>query len=304
MSGRIEPTDFQMEKSSFGFDLGDIEGNFTYENLNFDNPNVLLRLVSSAGVGFKLNGDLTAANDQMTQQIQLDINVPKSGTQTVVNLNDYGFKGMLNSFSGSFPDTFNIAGNTVVNPDYEIGSVSRNDSVSGNIDIEIPMNIGIKGGVLSDTFDVDLGDDRQDILDAIDSTGENGGELLEASLTLDITNKIPTQISLSGAVLDTLTYNELVQFPPQYNDISEVSVTAPEVDDQGNVVSASETSQEIVLRGEDAAKFVKNPKLLLKLNLATPTSNNQLNPVKFRITDEISVRVFGTVNYTVDTESN
>lgn len=304
VKGKIKPTSFQMETTSFGFDLGEFENNFNYTDINIDNPNILLRLFSSAEVGFNIEGTLEGSNGSQQESIQLNINIPGDNNQTVVDLSDFGLKQMINSFSNQLPDTFDIRGNTVVNPQFNVGSVSRNDSVSGNVDIEIPLNIGIEGGAFKDTFDVDLGEDRQDILDAIDSTDGNGGKLLEAMLTIELTNKIPADISVTGAVLDTLTNDQIVQLPPPYNEITEIVVDPPEVDDQGNVTAASETAQDISFQGEDAVKFVRNPRLMLNVLIETASFNDQTNPVKFRITDEISVRVFGTVNYTVDSESN
>ena len=287
VKGIIKPVSFDIAETNFDFDLGEIKDKFSYQSLSWGNPGIVLTLTSSANMEISLDGLIKGSNGTEQNNMNVDINLAGGGTN-IVDLRDFGFVSFMNSFSDAIPNEFSFSGKAIVNPNYEIGSVEYTDSVTGSINIDIPLDVGIAGGSFIDTMNVDSINIDDNTIDAINSL----------SITIEMTNSIPVGISISGSVLDELG-NEIFPFPPTYNENSEIVVVAPTVDDKGFVMSASKHTQTIELKGEDAKLFLKNPNLYLNVKLDTPSSN----PVKFRNTDSIRMKVYGQVNYHVNSET-
>jgi hypothetical protein len=288
VEGIITPVNFDIAETNFDFDLGDIKDKFTYESLTWGNPGIILTLNSSANMEIELNGLVNGSNGSTENSMNVDVELAGGGTE-VVDLRDYGFVDFMNGFSDAIPNTFSFSGTAIVNPEYKNGSVEKTESITGSINIEIPLDVGIAGGSYIDTMNVDSIDIGDETIDAINSL----------SITIEMTNAIPVGISISGSVLDELG-NELFPFPPTYNENSEIIVAAPTVDENGYVISPSNLTQTIELQGEDAKLFLKNPNLYLDVKLNTPSTN----PVKFRNTDSIGMKVYGHLNYRVNSESD
>ncbi len=288
VAGKIKPTTISIAQSEFGFDLGDLKNSFNYTDINFNDPAILLSLKTSAQMEFELNGFIEATNGAQTKSMNLNNVIISSSGSNTIDLRDYGFKDFLNGFDSAIPDSFKFAGDATVNPNFAVGSVSKDDSVSGAISIEIPLDIGIAGGTFRDTVNIDSIsiDDKQ--IDAINF----------AEITIEMTNAIPVGISFSGHILDA-NNNPLIQLPPSYNDISAISIVPPTVDSDGLVTAPSQSKQVIRLTGEDAKTFIHNPNIEMVLTLDTPPAGTA-DPVKFRTTDYISVKLYGSAGYRVN----
>lgn len=288
VSGKIKPTTFTINESSFSFDLGDVKNSFNYTDINFNDPIIMLSLKSSANMEFGLNGILNGTNGIQSNTLNLNNILIASQGSNVIDLRDYGLKDFLNGFDSAIPDSFIFAGDATVNPNFTIGSVSKDDSVSGGISIEIPLDIGISGGTFVDTLEIDT----------LDISDEQINSINFAEITIEMTNEIPIEISFSGNVLDA-NKQPILAVPPSYNSITAISIKAPTVDSDGYVISPSQTKQVITLKGEDAKTFINNPTLAISLSLETPPVGTA-QPVKFRNTDKISVKLYGTVGYRVN----
>ncbi len=288
VSGIIKPTTFSITESSFNLDLGDVKNSFNYADINFNDPAILLSLRSSANMEFELNGFIHATNGTQSNDLILNNVIIASQGSNTIDLREYGFKEFLNSFDSSIPDSFKFAGNATVNPNFTLGSVSKDDSVNGEINIEIPLDIGIAGGSFVDTLKID----------SMNVSDEDIAAINFAEITIEMTNKIPVSISFSGHILDSNNV-PLLSIPPSYNDITAISIVPPTVDSEGFVVSPSNSKQVIQLKGEDAKTFIHNPTIEMVLKLDTPPVGTA-QPVKFRNTDKISVKLYGTVGYRVN----
>ena len=290
VSGKIKPTKFEISNSTFDLDLGDFKDKFQYKEINLGDPDISLSLTSSANIKLLLNGDLEATNGTQTQNMSLKNVLINSPGTTVINLKDYGLKDFMNSFLSNLPDHFVFGGNAVVNPYYETGSVSKYDSIYGNAEIKVPLEIGIKGGVFKDTVTIDKNKDADvDMIDAI-----NYGVVY-----LETKNKIPVSIVFKGSVLDS-TNNFLFSLPPQGSSADSLVIPAPTVDNDGFAAESGYNKQMIKLTGEQAKHFLLGGiKIIMSLKLSTPPPNNN-NPVNFRNTDWISVKMYGTINYRVN----
>lgn len=288
VDGIVTPVSFEISETDFDFDLGDLQEKFTYDELTWGNPGIILTLNSSANMEIALDGLISGSNSSATNNMNFDVEISGGGTE-VVDLRDHGFVEFMNSFSNEIPSNFSFSGNAIVNPNYVSGSVSKGDSVTGSVFVEIPLDIGIAGGSFIDTM----------LVDSIDMSDDDINGVNAFSITIEMTNALPIGIAISGAVLDEFG-NELFPFPPLYNDNSEITVPAASVDDNGYVISSSEIIQTIELEGDDARIFLKNPNLYLDVKMDTPSQNT----VKFRNTDSIRMKVYGHLNYRVNSESD
>ncbi|MFH2031008.1 MAG: hypothetical protein ABIJ40_10385 [Bacteroidota bacterium] len=291
IEGKIKPTSFNIEPTTFSMDLGDLSETFKYDDINFKSTNIDLVLNSSADIEFELSAKLRASNGIIERSIEMNnILITSSPPATIINLSDYGLNDMMNSFDSALPNEFFFEGGVIVNPNYKVSSISQSDSISGQTEIEFPLNVGIGGGSFRDTVDIDISKDNEKDIEKINF----------AAVTVELTNKIPVNITFTGEVLDSLG-NILLILPPTHNDVTEIKVPAPTVDQNGNVVSAGTVTQTIKLYSDDVKKLLGNKRLVLVFSLDTaPVSNT--NPVKFKITDTIQARITAEASYLVDLE--
>jgi len=279
ISGKVKPTSFALEESTFGFDLGDLKDNFTYDSLRFNDPEFILNLNSTIGFGLSFNARLNASNGIAESSINLPITMPANGI-TSFNLADYGFTEMLNGFTIQLPDSFRFSGSTVINPDYSTGDVSKNDSISGWLDMSFPFDLGIAGGTFVDTFDVDSSGISEDDIKSVKSL----------ELTLEFENGIPVELSFVGYALDE-DGNALLRIPPSYNAADKITIAAPSVNGQGFVISPANSKTVIAFTGEDAKTFLRNNRITATIKFLTPPINSN-NPVKFRVSDNVRLKLY------------
>lgn len=287
--GKIKPTNFDIDETDFELDYGDFNDNFTFNEINFDSAKVYMSLVNSADIGIQLNTNVIASNGTDEKTFPVNKLVDPLSTTTIDLSND--FKNTLNNFNNSLPDEFFIRGNAIVNPDYVIGSVSRQDSVYGNVAIELPLNLGITGGEIVDTIDVDMGDIKDEDLERI-----NYGRLF-----IEIENGVPSELAFTGNVLDSNDVAVLSLPPsPVVNEDGSKSnkliFDAPPLDNMGNPIPVS-FKREIELTGDQIKTFLKNKRISIRGELQ---SSGSPSPVKFRITDLLKVKIYGTADFRVD----
>jgi len=288
VEGKLKPTKFEVSKTNFDFDLGDFKNKFSFASINLNDPAILITLNSTAQMQLELDGQIFARNNSQSNTMTMNNVLINSPGKNVIDLRDYGLKDFINGFTGSFPNHFEFSGRAIVNPNYETGKVSMDDSLYGSIDISIPLDVGIKSGSFKDTVTVDSINISDNDIDAIQS----------ATLTLEITNSVPVSLIFKGAVLEANTNSELFPLPPTGSSTDKIEIPAPTVDSKGNVTSPGHNVQSIKLTGEQAKQFIHNRKITINLTLSTPASNN--NPVKFKNTDSISIKAYGQVVYRVN----
>ncbi len=286
VEGKLKPTNFNITESKFDLDMGDVKNKLSFQNINFNDPIIKLILSSSAKMDFELNSQLSATNGTQTKSMNLKNVIISSPGKNVIDLRDYGLKNFLNGFSKSLPDHFVFSGNAIVNPKYQIGKVTKDDSISGDVYIEIPLDIGIAGGGFKDTVNVELDKDTSNIaINFVD-------------LTLETTNAIPLNLVFRGEFLDTLN-NPLFPLPPEGSSADSLVIPAPTVNTDGYVVTPGVNKQVIRITGSEAKRFMKNGKVAMEFKLFTPPPDRN-TPVKFRNTDYISVKAYATAGYRVN----
>jgi len=281
-SGILKPIKMDLENTGvkLEYDIGSDKLNFG--KLNFKDAVFYLNFNSSADLEMLINGEIFASNGIIKRSMQIgDIIIPEL-TPKKIDISD-----LINEFENVLPDSFSIVGSSLLNPNYQSGSVSRGDSLFGTIDFEIPLNVGIAQASYKDTFEIDLGDVSEDDIDQV-----NYGEV-----TLAIRNAIPVGLTLTAIVLDSVN-NIILKIPTEYNDITFVEVPKPEMSDAGEVLLASEKVQILKLVGEDIKKFLKNPFMAIEVNFNTAGEDN--TPVKFRTFNKINIDIRATADYRVE----
>jgi len=281
-TGLLKPADIDIEETGFKLDYGDFNEQLEYGEINFKDATFNLNFGSSADIKLLLNGDLfgtngTSSNFQNTGDIIIPADEPVE-----IDISD-----LINGFSDALPDSFSMIGSALLNPYYEVGQVSRGDSVYGTIDFEIPLNVGISAGSFKDTFDVDLGDVDKDDINRL-----NYGEV-----SFTIRNTVPVALTFTAMILDSM-YNEVLALPIEENNIDYIEVPKPVVSSDGEILSAGEIVQTIILFGDDIKKFLDNPYISVQFNFKT--AGDEIAPVKFKTSNKISFDVKAKAEYKVE----
>ncbi len=235
---------------------------------------------TSANVDLLLEGNLSVEFEGGgTRSEQLDILIPTTIPE-VVNLGN-----LISGTNGDLPNQFFINGYAIVNPAYDQNiSVNNSDTVGGTAYIDLPLNATIAGGRVSDTLD----------LDEADLDDEDAERLNSATLTIEISNKIPFGGSFTGALYDD-DFNKLLDLPPSVVEANGATsnslvLTPPSVDTDGNVIEAGYIKQIIEITGNDVKAFTNATKMVISLVFDTAGAD-QNRLVKLRYTDEINVKV-------------
>ena len=288
VNGKIKPTEIDIAETTFDLELDDFNNKFSYTNLVFDNPEIILNLECSADIDLLINGEIVAKNNNQTEVLKIENVMISSAQKTLVNLKDYGLEDILNSFSSDLPSSFIFRGSAIVNPENKYGSITWADSLVSSLDLEIPLNIGIADGEITDTVEIDL-----DNIDEEDIENINYAEIF-----FEIENAVPAGLEFSSEMYDSLG-TLMLHLPTDYNGQTTMNVAAPSVDESGNVTEPGMTELSVKLFHEDVQKFFDSSEMVFHLKLLTPVSNGLLHPVKFKIDDNIKVNASVSAGYKV-----
>ncbi len=281
-TGQLKPTIVELQESGFKLDYGDIGDNLKFGEINFKDARFNLNLNSSMDFKLNINGLLKSTNGSQTNTLQLSNIVLPSPDPVSIEISD-----LINGFSSDLPDSFSMSGSALLNPDYEIIGVSRGDSISGTIDFQIPLNVGISEGTFKDTFEVDLGNISEEDIEKFNY----------AEVTFSVANSIPVGLTFTAEVLDEF-YNSVVTIPASYNNIDFIEIPKPEVSSEGDIIVPALTEQTLRLEGNDIQEFLRNPFLAIDVKFGTAGSSN--TPVKFMTSNKISFSVKGKASYKAD----
>jgi hypothetical protein len=190
------------------------------------------------------------------------------------------------------PDSIIVNVGGTLNPDYGTISMTNQNNISGSSDIEIPLIVGIAGGLVSDSVSIDLSqDDRNKIKD-----------LNSMSASVNITNGIPIALSFSGKLFDE-NNKFLMNFPPKHSDQDTViNIAGAVTDNNGNVTTKTASTSSFSLISNQtmnettllsSAKYLR---IYLNINTTNGTNNR---PVILKTTNDINITLFGSTDYQV-----
>lgn len=279
--GQLKPTNVKIKESGFKLDYGSFREQFFYQKVNFEDASFNISFNSSASLDLLANGEIFATNGiEFKTKETGDILIPSNGPISI-ELSD-----LLNGFTKVLPDSFSLNGGALLNPNYEIGEVKRGDSLFGEINFEIPLNVGISQGVYRDTFDLDIGTIDKDEIDNF-----NYG-----SVTFTLKNNVPVGINFTAEVLDS-NYLIMLSLPTNYNNLDNVKIPKPSVSDEGDVISAGISVQTLTLIGDDIKTLLNGPLMAIEVNFGTADGDS---PVKFKTSNTISFDVRAEAEYKVE----
>ncbi|PID62652.1 MAG: hypothetical protein CR986_00830 [Ignavibacteriae bacterium] len=281
-TGLLKPLKIKLNKEGFGIDYGHIMDNLEIGEVVFKDCKFKINFNSTAKVPVFVSGNLYATNGITSNTMHInEIDISESGPNYI------DVTELINGFSNELPDSFAIEGEAKINPNYEIVSVSGNDSIYGDVEFEIPLNIGIPQGTFKDTFNIDIGNINEEKIDNF-----NYGEI-----NIEIENRLPIGVTVTATIIDSLN-RPILDLPTDYNEIDCLEIPKPEVNLEGEVISSSKLTQSLVVKGEDIKKFLKNPNMIV--NIAFSTAGNNGAPVKFKTSNNIIMKVRANAEYKVD----
>ena len=192
--GVIRPTTVAFDERIVT-DLGDLSSKFSGQLYL---PSATMRFTPQSSIQFPLELDLQlrGRNTETGAVAVLQVTSAKGGTGLdVIEFNPTDVGTFISQLAGGFPDSMSVTGTVQFNPSYDttnVGTVGRNSSVAGALDLSIPLTLSIPNGLLSDT--TVIGDttadgvaDRQIDQHTLESI--NSGKIF-----LDIENGLPVAL--------------------------------------------------------------------------------------------------------------
>lgn len=285
-TGKLKPTHLDIAESAIDLNLSDLSTKFTVSQINFDNPQIDLLLGSSSSIQLGFSGVIRGTNGVQTRTINIPYSILSSGA-TTVSLSQVELESFFNGFSSKLPDSLYIVGSAIVNPNYSTGTIANTDSIYGDAEIEIPLKVGISGGLFRDSTEFSFSGDNQKQID----------QLLNAAVGLKLVNGLPILIQFSGRLYDEGN-NFLMFFPPQRTTQDTlISIAAGAVDANGKVITPKQDSVLVQINADEFDKLAKAKYMITTLKMSTTGGGTQA--VQFRTSDEIGIRGFGQIKYRV-----
>jgi hypothetical protein len=285
------------------FDVKDLQNKVQFQQINLSSTNIHIKLHVDnllPGTQFKFGIDqnvswIKAKNS--TESYSLPLN-STTLDKTIITQSDSVVTFNSNSMSTFFkqfthlPDSIIVNVGGTLNPDYGTISMTNQNNISGSSDIEIPLIVGIAGGLVSDSVSIDLSqDDRNKIKD-----------LNSMSASVNITNGIPIALSFSGKLFDE-NNKFLMNFPPKHSDQDTViNIAGAVTDNNGNVTTKTASTSSFSLISNQtmnettllsSAKYLR---IYLNINTTNGTNNR---PVILKTTNDINITLFGSTDYQV-----
>ncbi len=278
MVGVIAPRDVVIDQ------VQDIDFEVTSKlrgDIEFTDARITVRLSNGTIFPVELqDGSLHGSNSRTGRSA--GISVPRSmlggNARTDITFDRAEVVAFLNTFSTDFPDRLGFSGRLVVNPDHVSGVITSSDSITAELDVEIPMHIRINAASVVDTTAFTLDE----------TTRRRMNDMLGGSITFDLENHLPAGVVIEPVICDA-SHRTLVELTTRTGDA--IDITAAGVDGNGNVSTPTRQRTEIELTQEDFRKLLDGRWLRLRVNLKTPSPG----PVSFRSTDHVTVRAHATV---------
>lgn len=283
VNGKMKATALEPKTTAIALNLGSLD-KFTAANIYFKNFLLDLNLGMSAQTKIRLdNAKIEGSNSQTKKTLSIPVTILNgaSGTQKIT-LNQTELNNFLNAFVTKPPDSLYIKYTATVNPAAEAIVINDADSVYGNSTMNIPLDLGISGGTITDTSEVEIPSSNRDKLDNVQS----------GTIKLKIENGIAADVVFRGKLYGE-SGNYLMDIPP--GTPNTITVAAASVDNNGLVTAPGYSDVTITLNNEQIKKFLDSKKMIFTLNFSTTA--NGAAPVKFRTTDYIKVFAAGQLNY-------
>ncbi|MEO8167292.1 MAG: hypothetical protein ABI623_03535 [bacterium] len=285
--------------TKIGFNLGAIGQKFTGQ-LNLPAASLVLGSISSLGfpsdLYLKIGARKNAAGDSVF------LNFPASQRrispgQDQIQFDPVEVGRFLSQLNGKLPDSLRIVGRALVNPNdvYDptlagVGSVGLNSGISGSVDLNVPLSLGIVAASVRDTLAIGdtTGDGHKDFtLDKEKTKYYNSGKVY-----VEIENRLPVGVSVNVALLNR-AFQNILSVPQSGVPIS---FGAAPVDAGGNVIAAAKSTRVIELSKQEVEQYNPAEFVSYSVNMNTPGNGPA---VKFKTSDNVRVRVWSNLSVRV-----
>jgi hypothetical protein len=216
---------------------------------------------------------------------------------STINFESAEVGSFLSEFSGGFPDSLVIEGFVHVNPPevYQptisgAGIVGARSSIRGSVNLDIPLRLGLAGGMYADTLSLGdtTGDGHQDYAVNKDRLRSIQGGVVH----MEVENRLPLEVAIRARLLDRLR-SPLLTVP---QDGSLINVPAAAVDGSGGASAPAIMRRTLALSAADVRAFDPADYAAYEVHVQTPAGGG---PVEFRIEDYVRVRIWSVFGYRV-----
>ncbi|MGA9116876.1 MAG: hypothetical protein WB626_08885 [Bacteroidota bacterium] len=289
--GVLRPTWIPVH-SSVRLGFGDLPTRFSGQ---LHIPAASLALETSIRFGFPMDLHLRVGGRRPADGVWVFLQVPASQKRVLPGSSTIQFAEaevgqFLSALGGSLPESLQILGSVHVNPPevYSptlsgLGTAGSRSTLSGEVDLEVPLRLGIVSGSYADTLTVGdtTGDGAADISFGSAAWDRMGG----GSISLLVVNALPLRLDVGMTLLDG-EGGILLRVPAGSLPLS---VPSAVVDGGGNVISPSVGRPTVRLEAEQVRILREARRLVLGCALSTPPG---VSAVRFRSTDSVSVRAW------------
>jgi|GEM_PF-885636 len=281
------PTDTQ------NIDLGDFRRKFNGSVRFSDSTQLALKIYLSGGFPFRAHLSIvprnSTTNSNFSDSAVVD-QVLNPGPQGNVIILGHSFVNILNSFtgaSGNLPDQLVISGSIIVNPYYNVGTITSSDSVYGTASILLPFDLGITQATYSDSTDKPVfKEDVNKKLDYVDS----------GQVVFEINNGLPLGIKFHAELVDTTTHQVVLNLPK--NGPFDI-LPATDFNPDGTVRTPVFSTNTVSLTGSEAKLFSTS---YMRFHFEVETTPGK-QTVAFARKSSISLKAYGNFGFRVEQDA-
>lgn len=294
--GRIKPTALSFDTTTVALALNSLQ-NLTANAIKMSGLDVNFDIALSAGVKLDFAGTMTGYN---TLGSSASLTIPSTrlsggGATSKVTLSASELDNFINKFVKKVPDQIKVIYSATLNPSPSLSDpvarITNTDSLFGTVNIYAPLNVGIVGGKLVDSTDINISDENR----------SNSDNVQSAIVSLELSNSIPAGLTFYAKFLD-VNGDSVLSMPPKTPGNTYPTVIAPAiVGTSGTVTSPTSTKIEMKLTGSEIDKFLNSKKLVytLLVDTSTPSGSSAGSPVKFYSSDAVKIYAAGSLTYRV-----
>lgn len=290
IEGIIKPTTITFD-TTLKIKTGDLSTKFSIDSLRLPDAKFILKLKSPNIQSSVVGNLLLDSNSQYSISIPPTLLAANDTTDiTLSGDNVVSTIARYISTHKNLPKSFYVNASGTINPNYISGSISNTDKIGGRIIFDVPLNVGIRGGMIRDT--VEMGDAKNDDGSKFNLDSNLVNSIQSGSLNFTFKNGIPLGLRSSIILLDK--NKNVLQFLPATGP---VTVNPSLVRYDGFAGDAVESKFIVPLNKTEIDNINKAKYTVLELLLNTPSSSQS---VKFRNIDPIHIRIFANFTYRTD----
>ncbi len=294
--GRIKPTALSFDTTTVALALNSLQ-NLTASTIHMTGLDVNFDIALSAGVKLDFAGTMTGYN---TLGSSASLTIPTTrlsggGTSSKVTFSSSELDNFINKFVKKVPDQLKTIYSATLNPSPSVSDpvarITNTDSLFGTVNIYAPLNVGIIGGKLVDSTEINVSDENR----------TNSDKVQSATVTLELTNSIPAGLTFYAKFLDA-NGDSVLSMPPKTPGNTYPTVINPAVvGSSGTVTTPASTKINMTLTGAEIDKFLNSKKLVytLLVDTSTPSGSSAGSPVKFYSSDAVKIYAAGSLTYRV-----